>query len=70
MPNLFDSHTDFKEWFGDPLQLAIENKQVTTYKFYIVGWISTAHKSVTFCIEAISTTKAKKGCREANAFKI
>lgn len=32
MPNRFESHADFKEWFSEPLQKAMEGKQVINKK--------------------------------------
>ncbi|ESS33363.1 SWI2/SNF2 SRCAP/Ino80 [Toxoplasma gondii VEG] len=32
MPTVFQSHDDFKEWFGDPLTAAIEQEQVSEHQ--------------------------------------
>ncbi|KEP63342.1 UNVERIFIED_CONTAM: SWI2/SNF2 SRCAP/Ino80 [Hammondia hammondi] len=32
MPTVFQSHDDFKEWFGDPLTVAIEQEQVSEHQ--------------------------------------
>ncbi|CBZ52150.1 putative SNF2 family N-terminal domain-containing protein [Neospora caninum Liverpool] len=32
MPTVFQSHEDFKEWFGDPLTAAIEQEQVSEHQ--------------------------------------
>ncbi|PHJ25452.1 swi2 snf2 srcap ino80, partial [Cystoisospora suis] len=35
MPQVFESHTDFKEWFSDPLTTAIEQEQVNDHKLLL-----------------------------------
>ncbi|SBT74927.1 Snf2-related CBP activator, putative [Plasmodium malariae] len=35
MPNIFTSHLDFKEWFSDPLNLAIQKSKIYDSKYLI-----------------------------------